>query len=279
MSQLTLNAGAAGASRSALDVLVVEDDPVALDLLVSSLARMKFDCKGASDALKALDLMAEGHSPTVIVSDIRMPGLNGLDFVERLGDFQGRVRPEIVFVSGHAGFDDAIAALRLGARDLLTKPIDLRRLIEVVAAALRDREFFASPDPTAGASPPKGPGSEDPLRPDAVAKSVLGDLRRLRRLRARHLPPGVETEPCWEMLLDLYDESRKGRPLSVTSLAGASGLPMTSALRRLQELEGGGLITRIPDDRDKRRATILLTDKGRAAVGSFTSAYLRRREQ
>src|SRR5262245_53159138 len=112
---------------SLLDVLVVEDDPAALDLLVSHLARTRLTCRGAPDALKALQIVAEGEWPAVIVTDIRMPGLSGLDFIERISLFAGRHRPEIVFISGHAGFDDAVAALRLGARDLLTKPINLGR--------------------------------------------------------------------------------------------------------------------------------------------------------
>jgi CheY-like chemotaxis protein len=262
----------------ALDVLIVEDDPSALELLVSHAERMKLTCKGVSDASKALEMMTEGDWPAVVVTDIRMPGLNGLDFIERIGGFPGRNRPEVVFVSGHAGFDDAVAALRLGARDLLTKPIDLRRLTELVATALAERQRPTGRS-AAGARSDAGGSADGHPADDAAARNILGDLRALRRLRARHLPPGLESEPCWEMLLDLCDESRLGRPVSVTSLAGASGLPMTSALRRIQELESGGLIKRIPDKRDRRRATVLLTDKGRAAIGSFTAAYLQRRER
>jgi CheY-like chemotaxis protein len=253
---------------SPFDVLVVEDDVATLEVLLSALRRAGLSVDGAPGGPQALDLMRSGRWPKVIVSDIRMPSMTGLAFIEELFRCEGRPRPEIIFVSGHAGFDDAVAALRLGARDLLSKPIDIFRLLALVREAIAPR-----PAPAAAAPPPAEPRGAEDGAVDATAKSVLASLRREKVLRARHLPAGLSAEPCWEMLLDLYDEARAGRTVSVTSLAGASGLPPTSALRRVRELEAAGLVQRTPDPSDRRREFVALTEPGRSAIRSFIADY------
>ncbi|MCA0304222.1 MAG: DNA-binding response regulator [Proteobacteria bacterium] len=254
------------------DVMVVEDDPVVLDELVVSLRRAGLACVAAHDAWEALEQIQRGIRPTVMVCDIRMPELDGLELVQRLSRLEATERPEVIFVSGHAGFDEAVAAMRLGARDLLTKPIDLRRLIQII------KEIRLEPAaPTAVPTPPPAEPDDAPaLPPEEMPLKVLRDLRRLRRLRIQHLPAGLVPEASWEILLDLYSCESKGIKISVTSLAVATGAPMTSALRRIQELESSGFIDRLPDGFDRRRATLRLTPQGRTAVETFARAYLAR---
>ena len=250
------------------DVLVVEDDPVVLDELIVSLRRAGLACVAARNAWEALEMIQRGGRPTVMVCDIRMPELDGLELVQRLARLDPGERPEVVFVSGHAGFDEAVAAMRLGARDLLTKPIDLRRLIQII------KEIRLEPRAAAPAPPPATEPDDAPALP--AEEMPLKVLRDLRRLRVQHLPPGLVPEASWEILLDLYSCESKGIKISVTSLAVATGAPMTSALRRIQELEASGFIDRLPDGVDRRRATLRLTPQGRAAVESFARAYLAR---
>lgn len=117
---------------STIDVLVVDDDRAVMAELIAGLERAELVCDGASDPWEALHLMASGVRPSVIVVDIRMPELNGLEFAKRLTPVISPQRPGIIFISGCAVLEDAIEAFRLGASDLLTKPIDLRRLIQVI---------------------------------------------------------------------------------------------------------------------------------------------------
>jgi CheY-like chemotaxis protein/predicted transcriptional regulator len=253
------------------DVLVVEDDPVVLDELVVSLRRAGLACVAAHNAWEALELVQRGSRPTVMVCDIRMPELDGLELAQRLERLDTAERPEIIFVSGHAGFDEAVAAMRLGARDLLTKPIDLRRLIQIIKEIRLE-----PPAPAVPVAERAEPDDAPALPAEEMPLKVLRDLRRLRRLRVQHLPPGLVPEASWEILLDLYACESKGVKISVTSLAVATGAPMTSALRRIQELESSGFIDRLPDGVDRRRATLRLTPQGRAAVETFAQAYLAR---
>jgi DNA-binding MarR family transcriptional regulator len=207
-----------------------------------------------------------------------------MEFVERLRQFDDRERPEVIFVSGHAGFDDAVAAIRLGARDMLTKPIDPSKLVRAVKSAQLARQVRRQPD--AAAEPraeAKGtpemtaertPGKD--LDPVARKRAALADLRTIRRTRDQYFPSDLFSDPCWEMLLDLYDAKLVGAEVTVTSLGAASGVPLTTALRRMEALQSHGLIVRVEDAGDRRRTIIRLTTPGLQAVESFFESHLGR---
>ena len=99
----------------------------------------------------------------------------------------------------------------------------------------------------------------------------------MRRLRSQYFPAELFSDPCWEMLLDLYDASLAGAEVTVTSLGAASGVPQTTALRRMETLLGHDLIVRVEDKSDKRRTIIRLSDGGMRAVENFFETYLARK--
>src|SRR5689334_14407318 len=101
------NPDAPGPSDRSFDVLVVDDDADAVEELVEYLVKTGLSCLSAGDGWQALQLLADGRRVKVVVSDLRMPELTGLEFAERLSRLGGE-RPEVIFVSGHAGFDDAV---------------------------------------------------------------------------------------------------------------------------------------------------------------------------
>ncbi len=254
-----------------IDVLVVDDDADAVAELVQFLGRAKLRCKSAGDGWAALQLLTDGCRPQVVVSDLRMPELNGMEFVDRIAGVASMERPEIIFVSGHAGFDDAVAALRLGARDMLTKPIDGPKLVQAVKSAQLARQLRLKPQGSSGTS---RPAAKDTIE---RKREALNDLKSVRRLRSKYFPSDLFSDPCWEMLLDLYDAHLSDVEVTVTSLGAASGVPQTTALRRMDVLQGHGLIVRAEDKNDQRRTIIKLTDGGLSAVESFFETYLGRR--
>ena len=249
------------------DVLVVDDDLDAVEELVEYLAKAGLSCLSAGDGWQALKLLADRRRARVVVSDLRMPELTGLEFAERLTRLGGTARPEVIFVSGHAGFDDAVEAIRLGARDLLTKPVDGPRLVKAVKSALvarqsRDRAAPAAVAPPAGVADRK--------------RAALKQMRSLRRMRSQHFPTQLFSDPCWEMLLDLYDGHLAAAEVTVTSLGAASGVPLTTALRRMDQLMVHGLIERTEDVGDKRRTIVRLPRPGLEAVEGLFDTYLQR---
>lgn len=249
------------------DVLVVDDDSDAVEELVEFLTKAGLSCLSAGDGWQALKLLADRRRARVVVSDLRMPELTGLEFAERLTRLGGSDRPEVIFVSGHAGFDDAVEAIRLGARDLLTKPVDGPRLVKAVKSALVARQGRDRAAPAAGA--PTGGGADR-------KRSALKQMRSMRRMRSQHFPTQLFSDPCWEMLLDLYDGHLAAAEVTVTSLGAASGVPLTTALRRMDQLMAHGLIERTEDVGDKRRTIVRLTQAGLDAVEGFFDTYLQR---
>lgn len=95
----------------------------------------------------AEDFLAASHveAPGCILLDVRMPGLTGLQLQMRLAEVR-QVLP-IVFLSGHADIPIAIQAMKAGAQDLLTKPVDKDVLFRAIEEALvRDRESRGAHD-------------------------------------------------------------------------------------------------------------------------------------
>ena len=97
----------------------------------------------------------------------------------------------------------------------------------------------------------------------APAQPALPALVRLEiellRMR-RRLIGDEQGDPVWAMVLELCSARLEERELSVTSLCLASGLPVTTALRRLDELERDGRIKRQPDKADRRRVFVELDE-------------------
>ena len=91
----------------------------------------------------------------------------------------------------------------------------------------------------------------------------------MRRTRSSLFPTELFSDPCWEMLLDLYDAQLAGAEVTVTSLGAASGVPLTTALRRMDELQRHNLIERGEDASDKRRTIIRLSESDLRAVDTF----------
>ncbi|MBD2868628.1 response regulator transcription factor [Paenibacillus arenilitoris] len=113
-------------------VLIVDDEPwVAYGLTkLIDWEGLGFTIVGeAHDGLSALASMKE-LKPDAVISDIRMPGLDGLELLERIAS--ERLDAEVVFVSGYSEFEYAQKALRLGAFDYLLKQIEKPKLIETM---------------------------------------------------------------------------------------------------------------------------------------------------
>jgi CheY-like chemotaxis protein len=260
-----------------LDVLVVDDDEAGLCDLTASLTRAGLTCAGANTGWKALETLAAGSIPSVVVTDISMPELDGIELAHRLTRMDVPKLPEIVFISGHAALGHAVDAIRLRARDLLTKPIDLRRLIQIVKEVKLERHSFLTP-----ARAPSQPRAQKSLETrglkaidvESMSVGILKSLRNLQRIRRENLPAGLAVEASWEILLDLYVSELDKKCMSLTAVGGSAGVALTSALRRIHELESKGMISRVSDEKDKRRAAAQLTEMGREAVESFVRAYV-----
>lgn len=99
-------------------------------------------------------------------------------------------------------------------------------------------------------------------------KSII----RARQLRFRYFSSDLFADPAWDMLLDLTLARAERRRVSVTSLCIASGVPTTTALRWIKLLEQSGLVERVEDETDRRRAFVFLSERGVDAISRFFEA-------
>lgn len=260
---------------STVDVLVVDDDRAVVAELMAALERVKLVCAGESDPWEALHLMASGVRPAAIVVDIRMPELNGLEFVKMLSPVTAPQRPEVIFVSGCAVLEDAIEAFRLGASDLLKKPIDLRRLVHAIKDILLARWV---PGAAAGnarsmyAPSVKSPEPLEKFNPDIIDLGLV-ERSELHELFGNH--PSIRSlmEPIWKMLLEVYRFERRGEEVLLNSLCRSAQLQVKSALWQIRILQDERLLEQYPAKTSHRRRAYCLTDKGRDIVESVAKSY------
>jgi CheY-like chemotaxis protein len=116
-------------------VLVVDDDENMRSLVEQRLGRAGHRVLGAASADEALQLVAERGVPDVIVLDVLMPGLSGLDLLSRLRNDPASARLPAVFLSARVQESDIAAGRALGAT-YLTKPLVISALLTAIEAAL-----------------------------------------------------------------------------------------------------------------------------------------------
>ena len=106
-------------------------------------------------------------------------------------------------------------------------------------------------------------------RPPLPDPRLVRQIIRQRQLRARFFDADLFADPAWDILLDLTAARAEHTRVSVTSLCIASGVPPTTALRWIGQMSEVGLLERVDDEVDRRRAFITLTDKAADAMARF----------
>lgn len=119
-------------------VLVVDDDPNMCELLESSLLRRGYDVVWRTSADGGLQALLETDFD-VVVTDLNMPGTNGIDLCERVS--ANRPDVPVVMITAFGSLDTAVAAIRAGAYDFITKPFDLDMLRLTLDRAVQHRRL------------------------------------------------------------------------------------------------------------------------------------------
>lgn len=118
-------------------VLVVDDDPDLAEELALGLRSPGLAVETVGSAAAARQLLARRPDILVVVTDVRMPGQDGLNFArDLLAETPAECARKLIVMTGHATLEDAVAAVRTGAFDFLRKPFGLDAMAEVVGRAL-----------------------------------------------------------------------------------------------------------------------------------------------
>jgi two-component system response regulator PilR (NtrC family) len=156
----------AGVARRLPAVLVVDDEADLRELLALTLVRLGLDVDTAESLAQARERLAHGRY-ALCLTDMRLPDGTGLDLVREIAQGNG---PPIAVITAFGSAENAVAALKAGAFDYLTKPVDLEQLRLLVRSALRE-------EPQAVAQRPA-------VATDGAAARLIGQTPAMRQLRA-----------------------------------------------------------------------------------------------
>ncbi len=118
-----------------MSVLVVDDEPTIGDIVARYLVRAGFQAHVALDGSQAIAMSAE-HNPDLVVLDIMLPGIDGLEVMRRLHEGDSP-RPAVILLTAKGEESDRIVGLRRGADDYVVKPFSPGELVARVQAVLR----------------------------------------------------------------------------------------------------------------------------------------------
>ena len=184
-------------------VLVVDDEPTMREILEIRLSSWGFDVLLAEDAESA-GRLAEEERPDVVISDVVLPGISGIELLGQLkaGDPE---RP-VILITAHGTIDHAVEAMKRGADDFLTKPIDhddLRSTLDAVAENLADRARTRS--------------LEDELQKAPGAAGLVGRSRAMQDLSGM-----IHTVAASDASVLISGESGTGKELVARAIHAAS---------------------------------------------------------
>lgn len=251
-------------------VLVVDDDAATLQLICSVLEANGVRCLSASGATQALQLMRTQRELQLILTDVNMPEMNGLMFVDRTAALcEQAVPPRVIFLTAYPSIDVTIGALRRGAADFLIKPIRPAQLLSTVQRVLGEAGEKRDDAASSGLQQPFAAGNAKQAKTnDAGGRALLG-MDELRKLRRSHpLLRELDHVAC-DLLIELLRAERAGQRLSVSALSISiddDRVSAATALRRIQDLVRAHHIVRVPDPSDARRELVSLEAQTRIAL-------------
>ena len=165
--------------ESRYHVLVVDDDREMRESLIHLLERAGWHVDAYAQAAGAIKTVRE-TSPDVVLSDVRMPGMSGLDLLNAM---QGDGFPPVVLISAHGDIDMAVTAMQDGAYSFVEKPFDPRRLLSILGHASENYRLARDADRL----------RQRLARLSGLDRILLGDTNVIRDLREEILDM-AETE-------------------------------------------------------------------------------------
>jgi two-component system response regulator PilR (NtrC family) len=147
--------------------LIVDDEPDILELLSLTLERMNIDSRSAADLAQARQLLGD-ETFDLCLTDMRLPDGDGIELVRYISEHTPNT--PVAVITAHGNMELAVTALKSGAFDFVSKPVDLGRLRQLVNAAMK----LSS----------KTPHAEPVTETDEIDNPLLGDSIVMQRVRA-----------------------------------------------------------------------------------------------
>ena len=144
-------------------VWIIDDDRSIRWVLEKALGREDIPSRSFESANEALAALADGERPSVMVSDIRMPGQSGLDLLKQVKESVPDL--PVIIMTAYSDLDSAVAAFQGGAFEYLPKPFDVDQAVSLVRRALE-----------------QGAHQDGALEPQALAPEILGQAPSMQEV-------------------------------------------------------------------------------------------------
>ncbi|MBN2063150.1 MAG: response regulator [Deltaproteobacteria bacterium] len=122
-------------------IMLVDDEAAFVDTMIKRLQKRGFSAISAGSGSDALDLLKTNQNLDVILLDVKMPGMDGIETLHEIKKRYPLI--EVVMLTGHATIESAIEGMKAGAFDYLMKPCDIDKLVEKVMEAADKRREHA----------------------------------------------------------------------------------------------------------------------------------------
>ncbi len=157
--------------------LIVDDEEHIREILKATLEPLAISIHDAGSAEEALHLLRE-ENLDIVICDIHMPGMNGLEFLNKVKTEQPAIK--FLMITAHGSMETAVQAMRFGASDFLTKPFENQEIRNIA------RRLLAERGATADALPAQAPGPAHTALAGIVGKSaaLMACLEKARRAAA-----------------------------------------------------------------------------------------------
>ena len=187
-------------------VLIVEDEVHARTGLTELVESWGYRTEGAANGFEGLEKVQQWN-PSIVVTDLKMPRMDGMEMLGRLSDLPQRVA--VVMLTAQGSIESAVEAMRMGAFDYLPKPVDPSRLRAILDSVSRQMDEVAVTEVEVATRAPRDAGSLGPL----VGSSP--QMRAIYKLIERVAPSNVSVL--------VTGESGTGKELVARSLHELSG--------------------------------------------------------
>ncbi len=246
-------------------VLLVDDEPGVRDLLLSQVAYLGYRCQAVSDAHEALRFLMSGGRPDLVLSDINMPELSGLDLLRRIKGIDPLV--QVVMVSGLQDLETVRTCLREGAYDYVVKPFELDDLGNTVERALeRGRLIRQNEEYRRHLERMVGEQTEEIRQTRDMALLTLAKLAE-----SRHNETGMHLDRMAQYSRRLAEELRKGPYASQVTLEFVDHLHKSSPLHDIGKVGIPDAILMKPGPLDEAEEAVMKTH---TTIGGDTLRYV-----
>ncbi len=209
--------------NSGVHVLVVDDEVAACEPIVAYLSKKGYRADSANNGIDAVDFVRD-HLPEVVILDIKMPEMNGVDALRKIRRFNGDC--VIIMLSAVDDVGIALDTIHEGADDYLRKPVELAELAHRMESSLDKRRLIR----------------ENQDYQDNLEAKVAEQTKSLQRLNKKLKKANLEIVRALSEAIEAKDPYTRGHCRRVAELSLAFGKEVALSAREMESLHYGALL-------------------------------------